>query len=103
MIKTIHRRRLPRAGKPNDLRAWMSSASPAEKEKLAVLAKTTLGTLRQAAGAYRTGGVLRVEPDLARRIELATAKMARDGLPALRRERLALACAHCEFAKACRG
>lgn len=89
--------------RPNVLQAWMLAATADEKQALAKRAKTTYGTLRQAAGAYRTSGALRLDADLARRLELAAFQLQRDGLPVLRREDMAPACAKCEFAKICRG
>lgn len=86
----------------NILRDWMSAASASEKAELARLAQTTVGTLRQLAGAYRTQGHLRVEADLARRIELAAGLIHRPGLPVLCREHLSPACANCEFVPVCR-
>lgn len=103
MKTTLRKNILRKEGRLNPLRRWMLDATPLEKQRLAVLAKTTLGTLRQASGAYRTEGELRMDPDLARRIEKATEKLQREGLDALRREQLSPACARCEFAKACRG
>lgn len=86
----------------NLLQKWMACATPQEKLRLARLAKTSIGTLRQIAGGYKTNGALHVESDLARRIEVASTKIIRDGLPLLKREALSPACAKCEFAKACR-
>lgn len=88
---------------PNSLRTWLRAATPKEREKLATLASTTIGSLNQFAGAYRTGGLLNVDADMARRIELATVKLQREGLPVVARESLSPACAKCEFAKTCRG
>jgi hypothetical protein len=48
-----------KTAKRNKLQAWMQKASPAEKVELAKGAGTTIGTLRQVAGAYRTEGKLR--------------------------------------------
>jgi len=80
----------------------MTAATPKERKRLAALAKTTLGNLQQLAGAYRTEGRANLDSDLARRVEVATNKMHREGLPVLGREALSPACAKCEFAKACR-
>lgn len=87
---------------PNALRVWMSAATPKERLRLASLATTTLGNLQQLAGAYRTSGKANLDSDLARRVELATVRMAREGLPVLAREALSPACSKCEFARACR-
>lgn len=89
--------------KVNIFQKWMAQATFDEKTRMAELAGTTIGTLRQAAGAYRTDGQLHVEPVLARRIELATIALSKEGkLPVLPREKLSPACAGCEFAKRCR-
>jgi len=87
---------------PNPLRVWMTAATPKERLRLASLAKTTLGNLQQVAGGYRTAGAVVLDSDLACRIEAATEKMARDGLPILAREALSPACSKCSFAKKCR-
>ena len=87
---------------PNAMRVWMTSATPKERKRLASLAKTTLGNLQQLAGAYRTEGRANLDSDLARRVEIATEKMQREGLPVLARESLSPACSRCEFAKQCR-
>ena len=79
----------------NALRRWMDKATPAQKKRLAREARTTLGTLYQIAGSYRTDGVPRVEADLAGRIARATGYV-------IRREELSPACAKCEYAKRCK-
>lgn len=86
------------------MRKWLDRANPDQQADLARLAGTTLGTLRQIAGSYRTEGKPSVTPDLARRIELAADKIGPGGvfLPPIHREKLAPACASCEFAKQCR-
>lgn len=83
----------------NPLSAWMRQATPARRERLARLARTTLGTLRQIAGSYRTKGKPSVTPKLAARIEHGVKRI---GGPEVRREELCPACASCEFAKRCR-
>lgn len=77
----------------NALAKWMDKATPIEQRRAARRAGTTLGTLRQIAGSYRTDGKPRVTSDLAGRIERAT------GVP---REKLSPACAGCEYLKRCR-
>jgi NAD-dependent dihydropyrimidine dehydrogenase PreA subunit len=79
----------------NQLRAWLQSADAKERLQLAEDAKTTTGQLYQLAGGHRVAG-----PGLARKIELASAKLEREGLPKLKREELCPACGVCEFAKA---
>jgi len=86
----------------NTLQRWMRAASLEEREQLAKHAGTTLGTLRQTAGAYRTNGKLTASADLAIAIERGTSALYRPGLHVVRREQLASACAKCEFAKQCR-
>ena len=78
----------------NTMRRWWGKATPAQKRTLAKLAKTTVGTLHQLAGGYRTRGVVRASPELARRIEIASGGE-------LRRVDLCPACRQCEFAKRC--
>lgn len=77
----------------------MAKATPAEKLRLAKHAKTTLGTLRQVAGAYRSDGVLTVSSDFAARIEAATIAMNRTNakLPVVLRIHLSPVCARCEW------
>lgn len=87
----------------NALRKWMAEASAAEKTKLARMAKTSVGMLRQVAGGYRTKGKPNTSPELARRLEIASEKMEREGLPGLQRESLCQACGRCELAKRARG
>lgn len=84
---------------PNVLKKWMATATPAERARLAASAKTTIGTLKQVAGGYRTEGKPSTTPELARRVELASVRLVRDGLPVLKREDLCQACGKCEYAK----
>ena len=83
--------------KRNAMRGWLSTASRAQAERVARLAKTTLATLRQIAGGYRTEGEARTTPEMARNIELATTKVT----PAspVSRANLCPACARCEYFK----
>ena len=85
----------------NKLRAWMERATPEQKRVLANLAGTTTANLHQASKGYRTGGKLRITPDLARRLEFASREI--EGMPPLYREDLSPPCAGCEFAAKCRG
>lgn len=87
----------------NALKNWMDRATPEQKKQLAAMANTTLGALRQAAGAWRTDGVPSLTPEFARRIELAAANIKDPELPKLRREQLCIACSNCEYAKKCNG
>lgn len=84
----------------------MNAATAEQKQRLAKLARTTLGTLYQLAGGYRTKGKVHASPELARRIEIATHKMFRDttNIPDyITRSELAPVCARCEYAKRCEG
>lgn len=83
----------------NVFRKWMAKATPEEKIQLAQLAQTSVGSLHQIAGGYRSAGKANVRPEMARRIELASTKLARNRLPAIRREQLCEACGRCEYAK----
>lgn len=83
----------------NPFKTWMQNATADEKKRLAVLADTTIGTLSQIAGSYRTNGVARVGASLASRIERATKKLERKGLKPVKRTQLSPTCASCEFAK----
>ena len=83
----------------NALKKWMAAATPKERTTLARLAKTSVGNLRQTAGGYRTQGKLSTSPELARRLEIASEKVQREGLGLLSREDLCQACGRCEYAK----
>lgn len=83
----------------NAFKKWFSTATTPEKRRLARLAGTTEGTLRQVAGAYKTDGDVRASPALARRIEIGSIKM---GLR-FNRETLSPVCRKCELAQRCRG
>lgn len=85
----------------NTLSNWMQRASTEQLERLAKLANTTIGTLRNIGGGYRESNVT---AELAVRIDHAAAVMrSRDpDLPSIDRETLSDACQRCEFAKACR-
>lgn len=87
----------------NVMKRWLAVATPAQRKRLANLAKTTEGTLRQIAGGYRTRGKLQAGPELARKLEIASTKLLSEskGLPVLWRSDLCPACGACEFAKAC--
>lgn len=83
----------------NVLQKWMAKATPQEKVKLAIHAKISRGALQWMAGGYRNDGKLNASPEAARRIELAAARLQRDGLPEIKREHLCAACARCEYAR----
>jgi hypothetical protein len=86
----------------NKLQVWMDRASAVEKLQLAQKAGTTLATLRQIAGAYRTKGALSVSPGMAGKIEVATTEMAAQNkrLPIVLRIHLCSECAACPLARA---
>lgn len=86
----------------NVMQAWLKEATVAERSTLIKLAKTTLGSLRQLIGAYRTKGKLRASPEMAIALEKAASKVHREGLPPIRREDLCPACGKCELAKIAR-
>lgn len=81
------------------MKTWMRAASAEEKRRLADLAETTLGTLFQIAGSYRTKGEPHVEPALAARIEAGTKHLARKGLKPVHRTQLSPVCAACSYVK----
>lgn len=89
----------------NQLKMWMAEASPAEKAALAELADTTLGSLHQIAGGYRTGGPASVRAGLARKLERAAFLLSKSNknLPQLLRTDLSSECRECEFAQRCLG
>lgn len=89
----------------NQLRLWMDAASADEKRALAELAGTTVGTLHQIAGGYRTGGSAAIRPRLAKKIEQAVTLLGKSNkhLPAVLRTDLAPECRECEFAQRCLG
>ena len=73
----------------------MDQASAAEKRALALAAGTSYDSLHQMAKAYRTGGYLRITPEMARKLELASKGV-------LHREELCPACGRCELASLAR-
>lgn len=89
----------------NQLRIWMHTASVEEREALAELADTTVGTLNQIAGGYRTGGTAAVRAGLARKLERAAIVLNKrnKALPMLLRTDLSPECRECEFAQKCLG
>lgn len=89
----------------NQLRLWMQAASQDEKAALADLANTTVGTLNQIAGGYRTNGEAVIRAGLARKLEKAAQVLNRrnKSLPNLLRTDLSPECRECEFAQRCLG
>lgn len=89
----------------NVMKRWLAAARPVERNQLAKFSGTTVGTLRQIAGGYRTRGKLQVSPELARKLEIASIRIRKNSkilpLPVLWRTDLCPACHACEFAKAC--
>ena len=87
----------------NALKQWMQTTSAQTHARLARLAKTTVGTLRQIAGGYRNNGKASTTPELARRIEKATITIENEAGPRrVLREELCSACARCDLAKIAR-
>lgn len=81
----------------NKMKDWLAKATKEEAEKLAKLANTSLGVLRQIAGGYRTSGVASTTPETARAIEQAAKKLPVDVV--LERGDLCVACGKCEYYK----
>lgn len=79
----------------NKMKLWLSKATKDEAIKLAAMAGTSLGVLRQIAGGYRTGGVASTTPATAKAIEKAAAQFGH--LPELKRGDLCIACGKCEY------
>jgi hypothetical protein len=84
----------------NTLKKWMEVATPDQVAKLAKRAKTTVGSLRQMAGGYRTEGKVSTTAVMARRIEIA-AKTIPEVKVSLTRGDLCQACGVCEHFKSC--
>ena len=82
----------------NEMRRWISEATKEQLEALAAGAGTTVGTLRQIAGGYRTGGKAAVSAELALRVEHASVAMLVDsGVRPVLRGDLCAACAGCDL------
>lgn len=84
----------------NAMRDWIAAATAEELRTLATRARTTVGTLRQLAGGYRSKGRAVASSELATRIELATAATARPGLALVKRGDLSSSCAKCDLYRA---
>ena len=87
----------------NQMRVWMLAASSKEIVRLAEMSGTTVGTLNQISGSYRTGGVPTVRSGLAGRIQSAANDLRRKNktLPVILRTDLSPECRDCEYAKHC--
>ena len=83
----------------NNFQRWYAQSTPDEKKALAERMGTSLATLRQAAGAWRSGGRTRVAPTFARALEEAMADL---GHPRVDREELCPACGACDLARIAR-
>ena len=83
----------------NKLKQWIDEATVLERTYLLRKVSISLSSLRWHVGGYRNGGKVNVDPELAKNIELAAAKIHRDGLPVLKRTDMCVACSRCEFAK----
>lgn len=79
----------------NPLKDWWTRATPEQKRKMADEVGTTVATLHQMAGAYRTKGQVSVSPLMAAKIERASGG-------AIKREQLCRACGQCELAEIAR-
>lgn len=75
------------------VRMDLHELSPDELKRLAPLAETTYGTLRQVAAGRR-----KMSSAMAINVEKASRRLGWD----IRREDLNTGCAKCEFARACR-
>jgi len=73
-----------------DLKTLWQNATPEQKKRLAADCGTTVGTLHQAAHAYRTDGKPSLSPELARALEIATGGR-------LRRADLCRSCGACDL------
>jgi hypothetical protein len=80
----------------NTLLHWLSERTPEERKRFRESAGITRDSLHQMAHGYRTGGELRISPEIARRMEIASRAIG----PQLRREDLSPACGACELAVA---
>jgi len=83
----------------NKLKQWIDEATVLERTYLLRKVGISLSSLRWHVGGYRNGGKVNVDPELAKSIELAAAKIHRGGLPVLKRTDMCVACKSCEFAK----
>lgn len=87
----------------NQMRVFLRAASSEEVDRVAELAGTTVGTLNQIAGSYRTDGNPQVRSGLAGRIQNAVAEVRRANktLPNVLRTDLSPECRACEYAQKC--
>lgn len=87
----------------NSMRKFLRAASQDEVARVAELAQTTVGTLNQIAGSYRTSGNPQVRSGLAGRIQSAVAEVRRTNkaLPVVLKTDLAPECRDCEYARKC--
>lgn len=79
------------------LKMWIRAASTDEMMALAREAGTSRGQLYQLANGGR-----KASAELAGNIAQASKKLARRGLPALKRTALCVACSKCEYARGCK-
>jgi len=87
----------------NQMRLFLRAATQDEVAQVAELAGTTVGTLNQIAGSYRTDGNPQVRSGLAGRIQSAVAEVRRTNkaLPAVLKTDLSPECRECEYARKC--
>ncbi len=87
----------------NQMKLWIQVADTGELAKLALLSGTTVGTIQQIAGSYRTDGEPTVRSGLAGRIANASDMLRRSNkkLPRIVRTDLSPECRECEYAQRC--
>lgn len=87
----------------NQMRVFLRAAKADEIAQVATLAGTTVGTLNQIAGSYRTEGNPQVRSGLAGRIQSAVAEVRRTNkaLPTVLKTDLSPECRECEYARKC--
>lgn len=85
---------------------WFSSASVAQRKRLATLCRSSVASLRFGAKGFRSDGVPNLTADFASRIEegIAIINQESEGsLPDVRREDLSDTCRKCPYQQACNG
>lgn len=83
------------------MKIWMETATVAQQQEMAGLAKSSRGYLYQLAGGFRAASA-----ELAARIEDASKEMhkrTKGKLPVIYRTDLSTACSQCQFARKCIG
>lgn len=75
-----------------ELRYWLNSALPPQRELLAKYAKTSLKYLWHLAGGQR-----KASAEMAAKIEAASDRVSRTGMYRLKRGEISKTCAKCPF------